>query len=113
MQYQTPDYFIAVPSLFNNKRFQDNSGWETTATDAAYLCFSGGTTISLGDNLTVDPVFIYRVVPNSPNLFSGTVALNVREQFSIGAATQTTTTWPSFLPPKTLMESNLVMVMNL
>ena len=41
LQYQAPNYFIGVgvPSLFNNKRFQDNSGWETTATDVAYFIF--------------------------------------------------------------------------
>ena len=104
MQYQTPDYFIGVgvPSLFNNKRFQDNSGWETTAIDVAYLYFSGGTTISLGDNLTVDPVFIYRAVPNSPNLFSGTVALNVKEQFSIGAGYANNDNMAIFLTSKNI-----------
>lgn len=65
LQYQAPNYFIGVgvPSLFNNKRFQDNSGWETTATDVAYLYFSGGTTFPLGDSLTLEPVLIYRAVP--------------------------------------------------
>ena len=87
VQYQAPNYFIGVgvPSLFNNKRFQDNSGWETTATDVAYLYFSGGTTFPLGESLTLEPVLIYRAVPNSPNLFSGTVAINFNNQFSLGA----------------------------
>ena len=104
VQYQTPDYFIGVgvPSLFNNKRFQDNSGWETTATDVAFFYFSGGTTISLGDNLTVDPVFIYRAVPNSPNLFSGTVALSVKEQFSIGAGYANNDNMAIFLTSKNI-----------
>ena len=87
VHYQTPDFFVGlgVPSLFNNKRFQDNSGWETTATDVAYLYFSGGTSLPLGGDFTLDPVFIYRAVPNSPNLFSGTFAVNFKEQFSLGA----------------------------
>ena len=86
MHYQAPDYFIGigVPSLFNNKRFQDNSGWETTATDVAYLYFSGGTTLVINENFNLEPVLIYRAVPNSPNLFSATVAVNFKEQFSIG-----------------------------
>ena len=87
VQYQAPNYFIGVgvPSLFNNKRFQDNSGWETTATDVAYFYFSGGSTFPLGDSLTLEPVLIYRAVPNSPNLFSGTIAINFNDQFSLGA----------------------------
>ena len=87
LQYQAPNYFIGVgvPSLFNNKRFQDNSGWETTATDVAYFYFSGGSTFPIGESLTLEPVLIYRAVPNSPNLFSGTVAINFNNQFSLGA----------------------------
>lgn len=87
VQYQAPNYFIGVgvPSLFNNKRFQDNSGWETTATDVAYFYFSGGSTFPIGESLTLEPVLIYRAVPNSPNLFSGTVAINFNNQFSLGA----------------------------
>ena len=86
MHYQTPNYFIGVgvPSLFNNKRFQDNNGWETTATDVAYVYFSGGTTLTVNEDFNFEPVLIYRAVPNSPNLFSATFALNFKEQFSIG-----------------------------
>lgn len=87
VQYKAPNFFlgVGVPSLFNNKRFQDNSGWETTATDVAYLYFSGGGALSLNEDFSFSPVFIYRAVPNSPNLFSGTVAMNYKEQFVIGA----------------------------
>ena len=87
IHYKTPNYFVGlgVPSLFNNKRFQDNNGWETTATDVAYLYFSGGSTYQLKDNFTLSPVLIYRAVPNSPNLLSGTIAIDYKEQFSIGA----------------------------
>ncbi len=86
MHYQAPDYFIGigVPSLFNNKRFQDNSGWETTATDVAYVYFSGGTTLAINENFNLEPVLIYRAMPNSPNLFSATFAVNFKEHFSIG-----------------------------
>ena len=86
MHYQAPDYFIGigVPSLFNNKRFQDNSGWETTATDVAYVYFSGGTTLAINENFNLEPVLIYRAVPNSPNLFSATFAVNFKEHLSIG-----------------------------
>ena len=86
MHYQAPNYFIGigVPSLFNNKRFQDNSGWETTATDEAYVYFSGGITLDISENFNLEPVLIYRAMPNSPNLFSATFAVNFKEQFSIG-----------------------------
>ena len=86
IHYQAPDYFIGigVPSLFNNKRFQDNSGWETTATDEAYVYFSGGITLDVNENFNLEPVLIYRAMPNSPNLFSATFAVNFKEQFSIG-----------------------------
>ena len=104
MHYQTPNFFVGVgvPSLFNNKRFQDNSGWETTATDVAYLYFSGGTSLSLGGSFTLDPVFIYRAVPNSPNLFSGTLAVNYNDQFSIGAGHASNDNLAFFLSSKSL-----------
>ena len=104
MHYQTPNFFVGVgvPSLFNNKRFQDNSGWETTATDVAYLYFSGGTSLSLGGGFTLDPVFFYRAVPNSPNLFSGTLAVNYNDQFSIGAGHANNDNLAFFLSSKSL-----------
>lgn len=87
IQFKTPNYFIGVgvPSLFDNKRFQDNAVWETSATDMAYLYFSGGSTFQLKNNFSLSPVFIYRAVPNSPNLLFGTIAVDYKEQFSIGA----------------------------
>ena len=86
IHYQAPDYFIGigVPSLFNNKRFQDNSGWETTATDEAYVYFSGGITLDVNENFNLEHGLIYRAMPTSPNLFSATFAVNFKEQFSIG-----------------------------
>ena len=86
MHYQAPNYFIGigVPSLFNNKRFQDNSGWETTATDVAYVYFSGGITLDISENFNLEPILIYRAMPNSPNLFSATFSVNFKEHFSIG-----------------------------
>jgi len=86
VQYKAPNFFlgVGVPSLFNNKRFQDNNGWETTATDVAYLYFSAGSVLSLNEDFSLSPMFIYRAVPNSPNLFSTTFAIHYKKQFSFG-----------------------------
>ena len=108
IQYKTPNYFVGVgvPSLFNNKRFQDNNGWETTATDVAYLYFSGGSTYQLKDNFTLSPVLIYRAVPNSPNLLSGTIAIDYKEQFSIGAGYANNENIAFFVSSKNFKVSN-------
>jgi len=86
IRYQSPNYFIGIgiPSLFDNKRFQDNNGWETTASDLVYLYYSFGSTIYLNEDFNFEPVLIYRALPNSPNLLSTTFAFNFKEQFSIG-----------------------------
>ena len=104
MQYKAPNYFIGVgiPSLFNNKRFQDNSGWETTASDIAYVYLSGGTTFSFSENFNLTPVLIYRAVPNSPNLFSATFAINFKEQFSIGGGYANNNNMAFFVSSKNL-----------
>jgi len=73
-----------VPSVFDNKRYQDNGGWQTTATDVAYLYLSGGYTYAINETFSLDPVFVYRAVPDNPNLFSGTLAINYKNQLAIG-----------------------------
>lgn len=86
VQYKTPRYFlgIGIPSLFENKRFQDNGALQTTATDVVYVLFSGGGTIELSNEMKIRPVAVYRAIPNGPNLFSATLALDYQEQFSLG-----------------------------
>ena len=86
MHYKAPNYFlgIGVPSIFNNKRFEDTKDWETTASDYSYIHFSAGGSIKLKD-ISLNPMIVYRSIPNSPNLFSGTVDLSFKEKISIGA----------------------------
>lgn len=87
IHYRAPNFFlgIGVPSVFDNKRYQDNGGWQTTATDVAYLYFSGGYTYAINESFSLDPVFVYRAVPDNPNLFSGTLAVNYKDQLALGA----------------------------
>ena len=84
--YKAPNYFIGVgmPNLFNNKRFEDSEVWETNASDYSFLHFSSGFTISLGD-FSLNPVFVYRTLRESPNLFTSTFNLAFKEKISIGA----------------------------
>ena len=86
MHYKAPNYFlgIGVPSIFNNKRFEDTKDWETTASDYSYIHFSAGGSIKLKD-ISLNPMIVYRSIPKSPNLFSGTVDLSFKEKISIGA----------------------------
>ena len=104
IQLKAPNYFlgIGVPSLFKNKRFQDNAGWETTATDKAYLYLSGGINLEVNESFSLDPVFVYRAVPNSPNLFMGTLALTYNEQFSIGGGYATNNNTAFFIRSKSI-----------
>ena len=84
--YKAPYYFIGVgmPNLFNNKRFEDSEVWETNASDYSFLHFSSGFTISVGD-FSLNPVFVYRTLRDSPNLFTSTFNLAFKEKISIGA----------------------------
>ena len=84
--YKAPNYFIGVgmPNLFNNKRFEDSEIWETNASDYSFLHFSSGFTISVGD-FSLNPVFVYRTLRDSPNLFTSTFNLAFKEKISIGA----------------------------
>jgi len=84
--YKTPNYFIGVgmPNLFNNKRFEDSEIWESNASDYSFLHFSSGFTISVGD-FSLNPVFVYRTLRDSPNLFTSTFNLAFKEKISIGA----------------------------
>ena len=83
--YKAPNYFIGVgmPNLFNNKRFEDSEVWETNASDYSFLHFSSGFTISVGD-FSLNPVFVYRTLRDSPNLFTSTFNLAFKEKISIG-----------------------------
>ena len=86
VHYKTPNYFIGVgmPNLFNNRRFEDSEVWETNASDYSFIHFSSGFTISVGD-FSINPVFVYRTLRDSPNLFTSTLNLAFKEKISIGA----------------------------
>ena len=86
VHYKAPNYFlgIGIPSLFNNKRFEDSKDWETTASDYSYLHFSAGGSLRVKD-ISLNPMIVYRSIPNSPNLFTGTVDLSFKGKISIGA----------------------------
>ena len=84
--YKAPNYFfgVGVPNLFNNRRFEDSEVWQTNASDYSFLHFSSGFTISVGD-FSLNPVFVYRTLRDSPNLFTSTFNLAFKEKISIGA----------------------------
>ena len=85
-QLKGPNYFlgIGVPSLFNNKRFQDDGGIMTTATDRPYVHASGGASFKMTKDIRLEPVAVYRAIPDNPNLFSATFALNYKNKFNLG-----------------------------
>ena len=62
MHYKAPNYFlgIGVPSIFNNKRFEDTKDWETTASDYSYIHFSAGGSIKLKE-ISLNPMIVYRL----------------------------------------------------
>lgn len=86
VHFRAPNYFIGIgmPSIFTNTRYQNNEAWETTATDIPYLYLSGGYTLALDDTFSLAPIFIYRTVPESSNIFSGTVAVHYKDQLALG-----------------------------
>ncbi len=104
VQWQGPNYFLGVgiPSLFDNKRFQDNAGWETTATDVVYTYFSGGFSFDINERLSLSPVMVYRAIPDNPNLLMTTLAFNYNEQFSLGAGFSNNENLAFFVSSKSL-----------
>ncbi len=104
VQWQGPNYFLGVgiPSLFDNKRFQDNAGWETIATDVVYTYFSGGFSFDINERLSLSPVMVYRAIPNNPNLLMTTLAFNYNEQFSLGAGFSNNENLAFFVSSKSL-----------
>ena len=49
----------------------------------------------------MNPVIVYRSIPNSPNLFSGTVGLSFKEKISIGAGYSSNNNMALFIMSKT------------
>lgn len=86
IQWQTPKYFLGlgIPSLFDNKRFIDNGSFITKANDKSFLYFSGGASFVLSEDFSLQPVLVYRLIKDSPDLFTTTIALEIQNQFTIG-----------------------------
>ena len=68
--YRAPNYFfgIGMPTLFQSERFDDTQDWKTSAVDYSYVHFTGGINLKVQENLSLNPVVVYRSLPNMPNL---------------------------------------------
>ena len=84
--YRAPNYFfgIGMPTLFQSERFDDTQDWKTSAVDYSYVHFTGGINLKVQENLSLNPVVVYRSLPNMPNHFVGTADFVYKDRFSIG-----------------------------
>jgi len=86
IHYKAPKYFVGVsiPSIFSNKRFENNTDWETSATDRSFLHLTGGSDIKINDSFNLNSALTFNVFSKNPNLFIANISMLYKDQFSIG-----------------------------
>ena len=76
---------FSVPNILNSKRFKDQQGVQSTATDKPHLYMSGGTSFGLSSGLSLRPVLLYRMVADAPNQLTALAKLDFKDRVEIGA----------------------------
>jgi type IX secretion system PorP/SprF family membrane protein len=75
---------ISVPNVLNSKRFKEEQGVQTTATDNPNIYFTGGTSIGLSAGLSLRPALLYRMVADAPNQLSILAKVDYNEKIELG-----------------------------
>lgn len=75
---------LSVPNILNSKRFKDQQGVQSTATDKPHLYMSGGTSFGLSSGLSLRPVLLYRMVADAPNQLTALAKLDLKDRVEIG-----------------------------
>ncbi len=92
------NYFVAlsVPSLFSNKRIENNSGIITQATEEAHVYFSSGYNFKFKNDIEFRPSIMTRYVSGAPISSDLTAAVRFLERFEIGASYRTDGAYTGF-----------------
>jgi type IX secretion system PorP/SprF family membrane protein len=82
-----PNFFLSagVPNLLNSKRYKENEGLVTTATDRPNLYLSTGGTLALGRNFALKPAILYRGVSDAPNFYNLQLMLELKDKVGVGS----------------------------
>jgi type IX secretion system PorP/SprF family membrane protein len=75
---------LSVPNILNSKRFKDQQGVQSTATDKPHLYMSGGTSFGLTSGLSLRPALLYRMVADAPNQLTALAKLDFKDRVEIG-----------------------------
>lgn len=75
---------ISTPNLLDSKRFKEQEGLITSATDKIHFYAIAGYNFDLNSNLCISPSLLYRIVNNAPNQISTLAKFTFKEKFSLG-----------------------------
>ena len=79
-------YFIGLstPNVLNSKRYKEEEGLATTATDKPHLYTTAGYHLKLNNTITLSPSMLYRMVADAPNQLTAIAKLTLKEKLSLG-----------------------------
>jgi type IX secretion system PorP/SprF family membrane protein len=79
-------YFIGLstPNVLNSKRYKEEEGLATTATDKPHLYTTAGYHLKLNNTITLSPSMLYRMVADAPNQLTAIAKLTLKDKVSLG-----------------------------
>ena len=79
-------YFIGLstPNVLNSKRYKEEEGLATTATDKPHLYTTAGYHLKLNNTITLSPSMLYRMVADAPNQLTAIAKLSLKDKISVG-----------------------------
>jgi len=79
-------YFIGLstPNVLNSKRYKEEEGLATTATDKPHLYTTAGYHLKLNNTITLSPSMLYRIVADAPNQLTAIAKLSLKDKISVG-----------------------------
>lgn len=86
INYQTNNFHLAagVPNILNSKRYKENEGLLTTATDRPNLYLSSSFTVAFSETLSLTPALLYRSISDAPNFLNLQLSLTFKEKMLVG-----------------------------
>ena len=79
-------YFVSLsaPRILNSKRYLDQQGLYTSATDRVHFYASGGVNLFVSDRWTLSPFLLYRQVAGAPTFLSLNTTFNYDQFIDFG-----------------------------
>ena len=84
---ENPDKFflsLSVPRILNTKRFKEQDGQITTATDRPHYFTSAGIHLHTSQNWTITPSYLWAVVKDAPSSFVCDLGFSFQNVFDFG-----------------------------